>query len=71
MRDWLDCWTCAFLSNYRWFRKLRGGHWEKWWIDMPVFSDTWLHTPYCFADTDKRPDFLCRGRPTCETWVQS
>ena len=30
------------LSMFQWYRKLRGGHWELWWIDAPVSSHVWL-----------------------------
>ena len=36
--QWLSC----FLSEYRWFRKWHGGHWERWWIPMCA-SAIWLN----------------------------
>ncbi len=24
------------LARFRWYRRMRGGHWEQWWIDMPI-----------------------------------
>lgn len=30
------------FARFRWFRRMRGGHWEQWWIDMPVCSTLWL-----------------------------
>lgn len=53
--DWL-------LSNYRWWRKWRGGHWEYWWIDAPVASSMWLLNTH-----GTRPG-LGRGAPICEEW---
>lgn len=50
------------LSDYRWFRRWVGGHWERWWIDY-VHSDIWHHRPH-----GGRPCSIARGTPTCEEW---
>lgn len=31
-----------YLGMFKWYRKLRGGHWELWWIEVPVASHVWL-----------------------------
>jgi hypothetical protein len=31
----------SFLSGFKWYRKLAGGKWERWWVDCPVNSDIW------------------------------
>lgn len=30
------------LSDFKWYRKLCGGHWENWWVDPPVCSSVWV-----------------------------
>jgi len=55
MLDWL-------LSNFRWYRRLCGGHWEQWWIDVPFTSDIWMRNEH-----GTRPPGG-RGTPRCESW---
>lgn len=56
-------WHEVFLSGYQWYRRWRGGHWERWYIDHPVCADIWFRNwPH-----GKRPG-LGRGRPICEEW---
>lgn len=52
----------TLLSRFRWYRKARGGHWERWCIDHPVCSDIWMSNAH-----GTRP-VLGRGTPTCEHW---
>lgn len=33
--------ACSPLTDWRWFRKLLGGKWVLWWIDVPVASFIW------------------------------
>jgi hypothetical protein len=36
---------CMFeysLSKFRWYRRLRGGRWELWFIDTPVGVEMWF-----------------------------
>ena len=30
------------FSNFKWYRKLSGGHWERWWIDIPICDYIWV-----------------------------
>jgi len=32
-----------FFSGFRWYRKLQGGEWQQWFIDIPVCSNMWFH----------------------------
>lgn len=32
------------LSNYQWYRKLKGGRWEQWYIGYHVYETLWLNT---------------------------
>jgi len=52
-----------FLSNRQWWRKWRGGHWERWIIDSPFNADIWMQREH----GGERPP-LGRGTPTCEEW---
>ena len=52
---------CLF-AEFRWYRWLRGGHWERWYIDYPVCSAMWLQQAH-----GVRPG-LGQGTPACEQW---
>ena len=57
MRDILE----NILSNFRWYRRLRGGRWEKWYVGYPVCASLWFHDSwYDLARCDGRPLWLCR-----------
>lgn len=53
----------ALFAGFRWYRRLRGGHWERWWVDPPVASDVWIQNPH-----GRRPG-LCYGTPICEDYT--
>lgn len=38
------------FSGFKWYRKLVGGHWEKWWVHEPVCDYVWIKN-----DHGKRP----------------
>lgn len=40
--DWL-------LSDFRWWRRRRGGHWEHWFIGVftPTMGEQWFHPVQC------------------------
>ena len=59
----------VWFSNYRWARKLIGGHWERHWVDFPVCSDIWHKVDKCGKVTGRRPTAICRGAPTCEDYA--
>ena len=52
------------MRAWRW---LRGGHWERWWVDSPVNGLVWHRVERCSFETGVRPTGLCRGTPICET----
>ncbi len=56
--DWL-------FSGLRWYRRLRGGHWERWHMEYPVCGRIWIRVEACSQDGGSRP-YLGRGTPTCE-----
>lgn len=58
------------LSGFRWYRKLCGGKWERWWIDVPVVSDIWFQVTE-WSTSCRRPDYLCRGTPIREEFSSS
>ncbi len=62
----------ALLDRFRWYRRLRGGHWERWYVDHPVCAEVWHHVETCTREKpdtwENRPTMLCRGTPTCESW---
>lgn len=54
------------LSQYRLGRKLLGGKWELWWVDVPVASSCWHEVEEWTCITGVRPTPLCRGSAQCE-----
>ena len=34
------------FSGFKWYRKIRGGHWEKWYIGEPVCSTVWINNSH-------------------------
>lgn len=60
---WLD----IIFDRFAWWRRLRGGHWEQWWIDVPVASDVWMRVDGCSLENGYRPEGGY-GRPRCEDW---
>ena len=55
------------LSHFRWFRKMLGGRWERWWVDSPV-NDTMWHWREDWEDMSERPTCICRGTPIIEDY---
>jgi len=52
------------LTNYSFFRKLKGGYWERWYIDC-IHSDLWFERTYEQIKKRERPG--CGfGTPYCE-----
>jgi len=35
--------------DFKWYRKLVGGHWERWWVDAPFSTHVWLQQNSCMA----------------------
>lgn len=58
------------LSKFRFYRKWWGGHWELWWVDVPVCSEIWHDLEGCSLESKKRPYGLLRGTPVCEQYGQ-
>ncbi|MNC78006.1 hypothetical protein D3C75_1301160 [compost metagenome] len=52
------------LSRFKWYRRLRGGRWECWYMDE-VYGGVWFHNPVGYP---KRPHGMCRGTPTIEVY---
>jgi hypothetical protein len=55
------------VGNREWYRRLIGGHWERWWIDSPVNSFCWLPVDACSVPLEARPG-LGRGTPECKDY---
>lgn len=57
------------LENLRCYRRLRGGVWERWWVE-PCRSDVWHRVPDDPAERwpAKRPTPVCHGTPRVEDW---
>jgi hypothetical protein len=60
-------WPHVFLGGFRWFRKLQGGHWERWYNDV-THGASWYQVARCHQDTGVPPSGMCRGTPVCESW---
>jgi hypothetical protein len=59
-------WLNNLLGQLRWYRRLRGGHWELWKLpDAQGYA--WLAVNTCFYVRAMSPDPQLFGRPrTCE-----
>lgn len=66
-RRWILAALDAMFASLRVWRRLRGGHWEQWFIDSPVNGDVWMPVDPCSASSGYRPP-LGRGTPNCETY---
>jgi hypothetical protein len=56
-----------FWIQFRWYRKLHKGRFEKWYLDSPICSEMWF--AYNTELSGTRPSSLARGTPTIEIWV--
>lgn len=61
----LLCW----LEGMRCYRRLRGGVWERWWVE-PCRSDIWhrVHDDPAERWPAKRPSPVCFGKPRVEDY---
>ena len=61
----------AFLwkvfAEHRWFRRMIGGQWECWYLDV-VHACEWFHR--LPDDPHERPLSTCRGVPNVETYAE-
>ena len=58
-----------YFSGFKWFRKWHGGHWERWYIALPINSFCWIFQEEgCFNNNHNRKPELAYGMPKCETW---
>lgn len=56
----------ALLDRCPLWRRIRGGHWERWYVDHPVCGLVWHRVDVCSIAMQRRPNGLCRGTPICE-----
>ena len=57
-------------DQFRFYRRWCGGHWERWYLDIPVGGHYWFREAYCGrmqGSPSSRPG-LGRGTPRCEDW---
>lgn len=57
----------VLFTEFRWWRRLRGGKWERWWVDV-VYSDSWHPVTEFSRLAGCRPTAICRGTPIEEDW---
>jgi hypothetical protein len=58
----------GFACDWQWFRRAKGGTWERWILDYPVMDALWFEKA-TYPDKS-RPNGGARGTPTVETWPQ-
>ena len=59
----------TFLIDFKWYRKLVGGNWEKWYIDDPIHGYIWFHSSeFELTKYNGRPSMLCKGCPEIVEW---
>lgn len=56
----------SLFARFRWWRRLVGGHWERWYVDHPFCAFIWHRVPACSYVIGRRPTAGCRGTATCE-----
>lgn len=59
------------LARFRWWRRLRGGHWERWWVTERKGFRWFVMSGGCAnpgrEGTAPKPNGVL-GWPVCETW---
>lgn len=54
-------WGDILFDSFRWWRKFRGGKWERWWVDV-VYADSWHRVTelagHVYRDEPKAGDTL-------------
>ena len=61
------------FTYWRWYRRLRGGRWELWYVEC-CRTDIWHRIsdydrdPRSWYSVHGRPTPVCRGIPTVEEW---
>lgn len=56
----------SFLSDFKWFRKMIGGYWEYWYMNVPVEKFVWIHSE---KKLEGNPSYLCIGTPIIEDYT--
>jgi hypothetical protein len=58
------------LSNFRWYRKLRGGHWERLQLEFLSSNATrpspWICKSKCYGEEKEADDMICIIALECE-----
>lgn len=57
----------ALLSGKQWFRRWRGGHWERWYFGDPANCWHWIPYICCTRETGGHPP-LGRKCDQCENY---
>jgi len=65
---WILNWLDATFGRFRWYRRLCGGHWERWCVAGCPETKVWLQTDGCSAWKETRPNPWCSGVPVCEDY---
>lgn len=55
----------ALFSNYRWYRRWCGGHWECWYIDV-CRACIWMQMTACTVRNNLERPPCAFGSPICE-----
>ena len=53
-------------TQFRWYRRLYGGVWERWWIDAPFHSFIWVDLEEPTEGKALSP--MVHGRPVVEDY---
>jgi hypothetical protein len=67
MKEDFHFWTDNFFSEFRCYRRWRGGQWRRTHVDHPVCSTLWLKVPDDAASDYSEP--LWRGTPEIEDYT--
>ena len=58
----------SWWRRYAWMRRWTGGHWERWTMRIPAFTQQWFAVRSCHGPGGTKPDPDCIGTPTCEDY---
>jgi hypothetical protein len=56
----IGCMFRSFFSKFQWYRRMCGGRWEEWFIDVPFGTPMWLHEDHRDGTTPPLAVRLCR-----------
>ena len=63
-------WLANQFTQRQWARRILGGHWERWSVDIGGLGLIWHQMDKCYKKGGQVPG-CCRGTPVCEHWIDA